>query len=71
MKQKVLIVEDNISLSQRQKDWLEQAGYDVMTTMNEQAARALIRKQRFDFILSDVRLPEGDGRSGERTAGLP
>ena len=30
MKQKVLIVEDNISLSQRQKDWLEQAGYDVM-----------------------------------------
>ena len=29
MKQKVLIVEDNISLSQRQKDWLEQAGYDA------------------------------------------
>ena len=71
MKQKVLIVEDNISLSQRQKDWLEQAGYDVMTAMHEPAARALIRKHRFDFILSDVRLPEGDGRSGERTAGLP
>ena len=35
MKQKVLIVEDNISLSQRQKDWLEQAGYDVMTAMRE------------------------------------
>ena len=44
MKQKVLIVEDNISLSQRQKDWLEQAGYDVMTAMREPAARALIRK---------------------------
>lgn len=43
MKQKVLIVEDNISLSQRQKDWLEQAGYDVMTAMHEPAARALIR----------------------------
>ena len=63
MKQKVLIVEDNISLSQRQKDWLEQAGYDVMTAMREPAARALIRKHRFDFILSDVRLPEGDGIS--------
>ena len=48
MKQKVLIVEDNISLSQRQKDWLEQAGYDVMTAMREPAARALIRKHRFD-----------------------
>ena len=63
MKQKVLIVEDNISLSQRQKDWLEQAGDDVMTAMREPAARALIRKHRFDFILSDVRLPEGDGIS--------
>lgn len=63
MKQKVLIVEDNISLSQRQKDWLEQAGYDVMTAMREPSARALIRKHRFDFILSDVRLPEGDGIS--------
>ena len=40
MKQKVLIVEDNISLSQRQKDWLEQAGYDVMTAMRDPAARA-------------------------------
>ena len=61
MKRKILIVEDNVSLSQRQKDWFEQAGYDAMTAMNEPAARALIRKHQFDLILSDVRLPEGDG----------
>ena len=63
MKRKILIVEDNVSLSQRQKDWFEQAGYDAMTAMNEPAARALIRRHRFDLILSDVRLPEGDGIS--------
>ena len=63
MKRKILIVEDNVSLSQRQKDWFEQAGYDAMTAMNEPAARALIRKHQFDLILSDVRLPEGDGIS--------
>ena len=63
MKRKILIVEDNISLSQMQKDWFSQAGYDAVTAMNEPAARSLIRKIAFDLILSDVRLPEGDGIS--------
>ena len=63
MKRKILIVEDNIGLSQMQKDWFGQAGYDAVTAMNEPIARALIRKNRFDLILSDVRLPEGDGIS--------
>lgn len=63
MKRKILIVEDNVGLSQMQKDWLSQAGYDAVTAMNEPIARSLIRRTRFDLILSDVRLPEGDGIS--------
>lgn len=63
MKRKILIVEDNIGLSQMQKDWFGQAGYDAITAMNEPIARSLIRKNNFDLILSDVRLPEGDGIS--------
>ena len=63
MKRKILIVEDNIGLSQMQKDWFAQAGYDAVTAMNEPVARSLIRKTAFDLILSDVRLPEGDGIS--------
>ena len=63
MKRKILIVEDNVGLSQIQKDWLSQAGYEATTAMNEPIARALIRKNKFDLILSDVRLPEGDGIS--------
>lgn len=63
MKRKILIVEDNTGLSQMQKDWFSQAGYGVMTAMSKPVARALIRKTQFDLILSDVRLPEGDGIS--------
>lgn len=63
MKRKILIVEDNISLSQMQKDWFAQAGYDAVTAMNEPIARSLIRKTQFDLVLSDVRLPEGNGIS--------
>ena len=63
MKRKILIVEDNIGLSQMQKDWFSQAGYDAVTAMNEPVARSLIRKMGFDLILSDVRLPEGSGIS--------
>lgn len=61
MEQRILIVEDNVVLSQLQKEWLEKIGYQVATAMNEPIARRLIRKQPFDLILSDVRLPEGNG----------
>lgn len=63
MKRKILIVEDNVGLSQMQKDWLAQAGYDAVTAINEPIARSLVRRVQFDLILSDVRLPEGDGIS--------
>jgi len=63
MKRKILIVEDNVGLSQMQKDWLARAGYDAVTAMSEPIARSLIRRRQFDLILSDVRLPEGDGIS--------
>lgn len=63
MKRKILIVEDNVGLSQMQKDWLSQAGYDAVTAMNETIARSLIRRTQFYLILSDVRLPEGNGIS--------
>lgn len=59
MELKILIVEDNVVLSQLQKEWLERAGYEVATAMNEPIARKLIRKGAFGLILSDVRLPEG------------
>lgn len=58
---KILIVEDNITLSQIQKGWLEKEGYYVTTAMNETIARRLVKHESFNLILSDVRLPEGNG----------
>lgn len=63
MRSKILIVEDNVTLSQMQKDWLTRDGYDVTTAIDAVVARRHIRKTDFDLILSDVRLPEGDGLS--------
>ena len=63
MKKRILIVEDNITLSQIVKDWLEREGCAVATTIDEPYARKLLRKELFDLILSDVRLPQGDGIS--------
>ena len=61
MKHKILLIEDNVLLSQVQKEWLEKSGYDVVTAMTEPTARVVIQKQPLDLILSDVRLPEGNG----------
>ena len=53
MKERILIVEDNIALSHIQKDWLEREGYSLATALNEPFAHKLLRKERFDLILSD------------------
>ena len=63
MKKRILIVEDNVVLSHIIKDWLTREGYDTVTAMDAAVARRLLRKDGFDLILSDVRLPEGDGIS--------
>ena len=55
MKKRILIVEDNLTLSHIQRSWLEQAGYEVVTTIDEPSARKQIKKTGFDLILSDVR----------------
>ena len=63
MKKRILIVEDNVTLSQVQRQWLCRENYDVVTAIDEVAARKLLNKEKFDLILSDVRLPKGDGIS--------
>lgn len=63
MKYRILIVEDNILLSSQQKKWFEKSGYEAETTIDEPGARRLLKKKPFDLVLSDVRLPEGNGIS--------
>lgn len=60
---KILIVEDNMILCGLIEKWLKKAGYDVVTATDEPRARSIIKKDEISLVLSDVRLPEGDGIS--------
>lgn len=60
---KILIVEDNLTLTTILTDWMEKWGYEVFHTIEEPAARKIIKAQPVDFVLADVRLSKGDGIS--------
>ena len=61
MKKKILVVEDNLLLSEILDKWLVKAGYEVLIAGDEPLARKLIQENNLALILSDVRLPDGDG----------
>ena len=59
----ILIVEDNITLSQMQRAWLENSGYKAVTAVDEPSARGWLKKGPFDLVFSDVYLLKGNGIS--------
>ena len=61
MAQQLLYVDDEESLRMLVKSHLTLEGFDVETASGGHEAVALIRKQKFDLILLDLRMPEGDG----------
>lgn len=64
MKRKILIVEDNIGLSQMQKDWLGQAGYDAITAMTLDGFLPGEDEELFKLVKTDKRgFPFWHGRS--------
>ncbi len=57
----LLLVDDNNSVLLTLTIALRRFGHDVTTAINAAQALALLRRQRFDFLISDVRMP---GMSG-------
>lgn len=57
----ILIVEDDITFGMMLKTWLEKKGFRVFTDSNLVRARQTIEKEIIDVILSDLRLPDGNG----------
>lgn len=57
----ILIVEDDITFSLMLSTWLKKKGFDVTSTATIVDAKKIIEKKQFDLILSDLRLPDGDG----------
>ena len=59
----ILIVEDDLTFSTMLKTWLDKQGFHTDTASNLSKAHKLLGSRAFHLILSDLRLPDGDGLS--------
>ena len=59
--QNILIVEDDMDIQELLREFLKEAGYDVMTASDGIEAMDLFAKNKFDLILLDIMLPKIDG----------
>jgi DNA-binding response OmpR family regulator len=60
---KILIVEDEVSIAELERDYLEISGYAVELVHSGQKAVTMIRSNPYDLIILDLMLPEIDGFS--------
>ena len=58
---RLLVVDDDADLLRLLAMRLQATGYDVATADSVAAARSRLGVERFDLVVSDVRLPDGDG----------
>jgi two-component system NtrC family sensor kinase len=60
-RRKILVVEDELQIQQLLEDVIRSAGHDVQTAANGRDALDLIDQQKFDLIITDVKMPEISG----------
>ncbi|WP_110655487.1 winged helix-turn-helix domain-containing protein [Salinicola halimionae] len=58
---KVLLVEDDAALAEALADALAEAGLLIESTATGQQADYLVRTERYDAVILDLGLPDGDG----------
>jgi DNA-binding NtrC family response regulator len=58
---KIIVVDDELSIRESLKGWLQQDGYQVETAASGSEALAKNAENRFDIMLIDVKMPEMDG----------
>ena len=61
MKKKLLVVEDEKNLCVLYREELTKEGYKVTAVMDADTALGLIKKQEFDLIITDIRMPVKNG----------
>ena len=62
MKPRILVVEDEVGISEPLAEGLQREGFEPEVAGTIEAARAAYGRQEPDLILLDVMLPDGDGR---------
>jgi two-component system response regulator HydG len=58
---KILVIEDDISFCKLLEKFLTKNKYEVSVAFSASEARAIIKNESFDLILTDLRLPDSDG----------
>ena len=61
MKTKLLLLEDDLTLSETVIDYFEEQGFDVLPAYDGQEAIELVYENSFDLLLLDVNVPELNG----------
>ena len=61
MANSILIVEDDLTFATMLKTWLCRKGFQVYTSSGISAACKELDENEIDLVLSDLRLPDGDG----------
>ena len=59
--QNILIVEDDLDIQELLREFLKEAGYEMMTASDGIEAMDLFAKNKYDLILLDIMLPKIDG----------
>lgn len=58
---RILLVEDTPFFLKQEKQYLEWAGYQVVTATNGKEAWDILQKERVDLVISDIEMPLMDG----------
>lgn len=61
MMRRILILEDDVTFGTMLKTWFTKNSWDVVLTSKVEQAKLEFSDNAFDLILSDLRLPDGDG----------
>ncbi len=61
IKSKILIVDDEEIMRCSLSDWLKEDGYDAVAVENGYKALALLKSERFDLAVVDLKMPQIDG----------
>lgn len=61
MKCRILVVEDDAAFGMMIQTWLKKNGYEVVLSTRYEQAKTEISSSDFNLILTDMRLPDGDG----------
>ena len=57
----LLIVDDELHVRESLSHWFIEDGYEVSTASSAKEALALLGRQRFDVVITDIRMPGMDG----------